>query len=130
MTRYLTFAEVLQLHQSVLERWGGAGGIRDINALESALAQSRQSFGDADLYPDLPSKAAALCFSLVLNHPFIDGNKRIGHAAMEVFLLVNGHELRAPVDEQERIVLDLAAGQLARDAFLEWVKRHITPAQQ
>jgi death-on-curing protein len=111
-----------------LERWGGAGGIRDINALESALAQPRQSFGDADLYPDLPSKATALCFSLVLNHPFIDGNKRMGHAAMEVFLLVNGHELRAPVDEQERIVLDLAAGQLSRDAFLEWVKRHITPA--
>lgn len=130
MTRYLTFAEVLELHQSVLERWGGAGGIRDINALESALAQPRQSFGDADLYPDLPSKAAALCFSLVLNHPFIDGNKRIGHAAMEVFLLVNGHEFRAPVDEQERIVLDLAAGQLSRDAFLEWVKHHITPAQQ
>jgi death-on-curing protein len=130
VTRYLTFAEVLELHQSVLERWGGAGGIRDINALESALAQPRQSFGDADLYPDFPSKAAALCFSLVLNHPFIDGNKRIGHAAMEVFLLVNGHELRAPVDEQERIVLDLAAGQLSRDAFLEWVKRHITPAQQ
>ena len=130
MTRYLTFAEVLELHQSVLERWGGAGGIRDINALESALAQPRQSFGDADLYPDLSSKAAALCFSLVLNHPFIDGNKRIGHAAMEVFLLVNGYELRAPVDEQERIVLDLAAGQLSRDAFLEWVKHHITPAQQ
>ena len=130
MTRYLTFAEVLGLHQSVLERWGGAGGIRDINALESALAQPRQSFGDADLYPDLPAKAAALCFSLVLNHPFIDGNKRIGHATMEVFLLVNGHELRAPVDDQERIVLDLAAGQLSRDAFLEWVKHHITPVQQ
>jgi death-on-curing protein len=130
VTRYLTFAEVLELHQSVLERWGGAGGIRDINALESALAQPRQSFSDADLYPDLPSKAAALCFSLVLNHPFIDGNKRIGHAAMEVFLLVNGYELRAPVDEQERIALDLAAGQLSRDAFLEWVKHHISPAQQ
>jgi death-on-curing protein len=130
VTRYLTFAEVLELHQSVLERWGGAGEIRDINALESALAQPRQSFGDADLYPDLPSKAAALCFSPVLNHPFIDGNKRIGHAAMEVFLMVNGHELRAPVDEQERIVFDLVAGQLLRDAFLEWVKHHITPAQQ
>lgn len=83
MTRYLTFAEVLELHQSVLEQWGGASGIRDINALESAIAQPRQSFGGADLYPDLASKAAALCFSLVLNHPFIDGNKQIGHAAME-----------------------------------------------
>ena len=130
MTRYLTFAEVLELHQSVLERWGGAGGIRDINVLESALAQPRQSFGDSDLYPDLASKAAALCFSLVLNHPFIDGNKRIGHAAMEVFLMVNGQELRASVDDQERTILNLAAGQLSRDAFLEWVNQHIASVKQ
>ena len=127
MTRYLTFAEVLELHQSVLERWGGAGGIRDLGILESALAQPRQSFGGQDLYPDLATKAAALCFSLVLNHPFIDGNKRIGHAAMETFLMVNDHELRAPVDEQERIMLDLAAGNFTRDSFVEWVKQHTGP---
>lgn len=127
MTRYLSFPEVLELHRSVLERWGGARGIRDINALESALAQPRQSFGGQDLYPDLPTKAAALCFSLVLNHPFVDGNKRIGHAAMETFLMVNGHELRAPVDEQERTMLDLAAGNLSRDAFVEWAKQHTAP---
>ncbi len=130
MTRYLSFAEVLELHRSVIERWGGASGIRDLGALESALAQPRQSFAGQDLYPDLTSKAAALCFSLVLNHPFVDGNKRIGHAAMETFLMVNGHELRAPVDEQERIMLDLAAGRLTRDAFSEWVKQHTTPAKQ
>lgn len=130
MTRYLSFAEVLELHRSVIERWGGASGIRDLGALESALAQPRQSFAGQDLYPDVTSKAAALCFSLVLNHPFVDGNKRIGHAAMETFLMVNGHELRAPVDEQERIMLDLAAGRLTRDAFSEWVKQHTTPAKQ
>ena len=128
MTRYLSLAEVLELHRTVLERWGGAGGIRDINILESALAQPRQSFGGQDLYPDLAAKAAALCFSLVLNHPFVDGNKRIGHAAMEVFLLVNEYELRAPMDEQEQLMLQLAAGQLKRDAFAEWVKQHIAPA--
>ena len=127
MTRYLTFAEVLELHQSVLERWGGAGGIRDLGILESALAQPRQSFGGQDLYSDLATKAAALCFSLVLNHPFIDGNKRIGHAAMETFLMVNDHELRAPVDEQEHIMLDLAAGNFTRDSFVEWVKQHTGP---
>jgi death-on-curing protein len=130
VTRYLSFAEVLELHRSVIERWGGASGIRDLGALESALAQPRQSFAGQDLYPDVTSKAAALCFSLVLNHPFVDGNKRIGHAAMETFLMVNGHELRAPVDEQERIMLDLAAGRLTRDAFSEWVKQHTTPAKQ
>ena len=125
MIRHLTLAEVLELHRTVLERWGGDGGIRDINALESALAQPRQSFGGQDLYPDLATKAAALCFSLVLNHPFVDGNKRVGHAAMEVFLLLNGHELRATVDEQEQLMLRLAAGQLKRDALAEWVKQHI-----
>jgi len=72
--RYLLLAEVLELHRSVIEQWGGAGGIRDLGALESTLAQPRQSFGGQDLYPDLASKAAALCFSLVLNHPFVDGN--------------------------------------------------------
>jgi death-on-curing protein len=127
--RYLSLAEVLELHKSVLERWGGASGIRDINTLQSALAQPRQSFGGQDLYPDLATKAAALCFSLVLNHPFVDGNKRIGHAAMEVFLMVNGHELRASVDEQERVMLDLAAGNLTRDAFVVWVEQHMIPAE-
>ena len=129
MTRYLTLVEVLELHRTMLERWGGAGGIRDINALESALAQPRQSFGGQDLYPDLATKAAALCFSLVLNHPFVDGNKRVGHAAMEVFLLLNGLELRATVDEQEQLMLRLAAGHLKRDALVEWVKQHMAPAQ-
>jgi death-on-curing protein len=98
--------------------------------LESALAQPRQSFAGQDLYPDITSKAAALCFSLVLNHPFVDGNKRIGHAAMETFLMINGHELHAPVDEQERVMLDLAAGKLARETFAEWVKQHLIPTRQ
>jgi death-on-curing protein len=122
--RYLSLAETLDLHRSVIERWGGASGIRDLGALESAIAQPRQSFGGQDLYPDLTSKAAALCFSLVLNHPFVDGNKRIGHAAMETSLIINGSELRAPVDEQERIILDLAAGNLSREDFVEWMARH------
>lgn len=130
MIRYLALAEVLELHRSIIERWGGASGIRDLGALESALAQPRQSFEGQDLYPEITSKAAALCFSLVLNHPFVDGNKRIGHAAMETFLMSNGHELRATVDEQERIMLDLAAGTLSRDTFTEWVKQHTEPIEQ
>ncbi len=129
MTRYLTLAELLELHLIVLERWGGSGGIRDIGALESALAQPHQSFSGQDLYPDLATKAAALCFSLVLNHPFIDGNKRVGHAAIEVFLLLNGHELRAPVDEQEQLMLQLAAGNLKRDTLVEWIQQHMVPAK-
>lgn len=130
MIRYLSLAEVLELHRSVIESWGGAAGIRDLGALESALAQPRQTFAGQDLYPDITSKAAALCYSLVLNHPFVDGNKRIGHATMETFLIVNGYEVRANVDEQEKVMLELAAGKLSRDTFVEWVKLHIGPTEK
>ena len=86
--RYLSLGEVVHLHQALLEETGGASGIRDLGLLESALAQPRATFGGTDLYPTLVAKAATLGFSLALNHPFIDGNKRVAHAAMEVFLLL------------------------------------------
>jgi death-on-curing protein len=85
------------------------------------------TFGGADLYPSLAEKAAALCFSLVSNHPFVDGNKRVGHAALETFLLLNGFEIRASVDEQERLVLSLAAGQVPREDLSVWLQEHIVP---
>jgi death-on-curing protein len=77
MMRYLKLKEVIDLHHQVVEQSGGSLGIRDLGALESAVAQPLMSFGGEDLYPTLEDKAAALGFSLVMNHPFIDGNKRI-----------------------------------------------------
>lgn len=124
--RYLSLLEILELHEAVIASSGGSRGMRDIGALESAVNQPRLTFDKSDLYPDIISKAAALCFSLVMNHPFIDGNKRVGHAAMETFLILNGLEINATVDEQERIILDLAAGQMKRDAFVFWLNDHIT----
>lgn len=123
--RYLTLEEVIELHRLVLATSGGAEGIRDLGAIDSAVAQPRMTFGAHDLYPAAVEKAAALGFSLVQNHPFLDGNKRVGHAAMETFLVLNGYELSAPVDEQEKIILRLAAGQLSRDEFANWVRTHI-----
>jgi len=108
--RYLALAEVVDLHRRLLEATGGAAGIRDLGALESALAQPKMTLAGSDLYPTLAEKAAALCFSLVGNHPFVDGNKRVGHATMETFLVLNGAEIDASVGEQERVMLDLAAG--------------------
>jgi death on curing protein len=122
--RYLTIGEVVALHRRLIASSGGAAGIRDLGALESALAQPRASFGRRDLYPGVIEKAAALGFSLVMGHPFLDGNKRTGHAAMETFLVLNGQELNAPVDEQERVMLKLAAGELSRDQFVDWVRTH------
>lgn len=126
--RYLSISETLELHERLLASSGGATGIRDLGALESAVSQPHASFGGQDLYPDVVTKAAVLCFSLVMNHPFIDGNKRVGHAAMETFLLLNGFEINSDVDEQEKIVLSLAAGQFDRNNFVSWLREHITKA--
>ena len=123
--RYVTLNEILQLHLRLVEQSGGQAGIRSVGALESALAQPRMTFSGEDLYPTLAQKAAALAFYLIRNHPFVDGNKRTGHAAMEVFLLLNGYEIDAPVDEQERVILQLAAGELERKAFPEWLCAHV-----
>jgi death-on-curing protein len=123
--RYLSLREILELHEAVIEISGGARGIRDIRALESAINQPRLTFDQTDLYPDLISKATALCFSLVMNHPFVDGNKRIGHAAMETFLILNGCEIEATVAEQEQIILDLASGKLTREVFTTWLGDHL-----
>ena len=124
MIRFLTVGELLALHRLVVKRSGGADGIRDLGALQSAVAQPRAAFSGQDLYPSITEKAAALAFSLIMNHPFVDGNKRVGHAAMEVFLYLNGYEIKATVDEQEAIVLSLAAGELSRNQFVEWVRTH------
>lgn len=123
--RYLSFAEVVELHRRVIEASGGSYGLRDLGALESAVAQPRMSFGGEDLYPSMAEKAAALCFSLVMNHPFLDGNKRVGHAAMETFLVLNGLELDASVDRQEGLMLALAAGELDRSDLVRWISEHL-----
>jgi death on curing protein len=124
--RYLSFAEVLYLHRRILESSSGGGaGIRDVPMLESALAQPKQTFGGSDLYPSLVEKAAALCFSIVNNHPFVDGNKRVAHAGMESFLLLNGAELQAGVDEQEQVMLASTSEQMSRGALIEWPKGYI-----
>ena len=122
--RYLSRAEVIELHRRLIEQFGGSLGIRDRAALESSLAQPLQAFDGEDLYVGIVAKAAALGFFLATNHAFIDGNKRIAHAAMEMTLLLNGLEINAAVSEQEHVMLQLAAGQLSRKEFTEWVEQH------
>ena len=125
--RYLTLAEILELHRRVVGEWGGAAGLRDLGALEGAVAQARQTYGGEDLYVTLADKAVALGFALIRNHPFVDGNKRVGHAALEVFLVLNGYELVADVEDAERTVLGVAASTVDRDAFVAWVRSHAQP---
>jgi death-on-curing protein len=120
--RHLTLAEVVRLHDQIRRASGGASGIRDLGALESAIAQPKATFEGRDLYPTLLEKAAALGFSLVQNHPFVDGNKRVAHAAVETLLVLNGFELGASVDEQERLMVELASGRVSRDKFVSWLR--------
>lgn len=122
--RYLTLGEVLALYQDVMAMSGGRQGIRDMQALLSSVAQPRMTFGGRQLYAGVIEKAAALGFSLVKNHPFVDGNKRVGHAAMETFLILNGYEIQASVDEQEEVILKVAAGKMSRVEFVTWLHAH------
>ncbi|MGI8587889.1 MAG: type II toxin-antitoxin system death-on-curing family toxin [Chloroflexia bacterium] len=123
--RYLTRRDVLDIHLRAIRQSGGSPGIRDMGGLESAIAQPRMTFGGMDLYPTITEKAAALAYSLILNHPFVDGNKRVGHAAMETFLARNGYEIAATVDEQEHVILNVAAGEMGRDEFTAWLAAHV-----
>jgi death on curing protein len=111
-----------------MEASGGSPGIADLGLIESALAQPRATFGGQELYSDLPTKAAALGYSLITNHGFADGNKRVGHAAMEAFLLINRWEITCGVDEQERVILQVASGQCSGETVTAWLKEHIKPS--
>ncbi len=119
--------QILELHRQIIAQSGGTLGIRDFGGLESALAQPTMTFDKKELYPTLAEKAAALTFSLAMNHPFVDGNKRVAHAAMEVFLFLNGCEINATVDEQEELFLNLASGKLTRGELSEWIKEKSVP---
>lgn len=91
MTEYVTTADALFFHQQLIERYGGASGVRDVGALESALHRPQTGYYDTIIH-----EAAALLESLVQNHPFVDGNKRVAFAVVDVFLRINGYEITAP----------------------------------
>lgn len=125
--QFLTLEQIIRLHERIIKQSGGMIGICNQAGLESALAQPHLSFSGQDLYPTLAEKVAALGFSLINNHPFIDGNKRIGHAAIEVTLLMNGYEIQEDIDIQEIVILSVAASEMSRESFLEWLQQHIVP---
>jgi death-on-curing protein len=125
---YLEVEDILDFHDDAIRRFGGDGGIHDLGLIESAVAQPQMTFDGNDLYPTIEEKAAALAFSLACNHGFIDGNKRVAHAAMAVFLDVNGFRVEADVDEQERVFMDLADHKVTRDELIQWIRTHLRAA--
>jgi death-on-curing protein len=124
---YLTIEQVLFLHARLIEETGGSHGVRDLGLLESAVARPQATFGGADLYPDLSSKAAAFMESLIRNHPFIDGNKRTGIAAAALFLLQNGWRLKATNSELENFTLYVAESKPELSEITAWFQTHTNP---
>jgi death-on-curing protein len=111
---FLSLSEVLHIHQDQLQRYGGMAGVRDLDLLKSALAMPSASFAGHFLHTTLQEMAAAYLFHLVKNHPFIDGNKRVGAAATLVFLLLNGTEFCASSDNLASFVIALAEGKVGK----------------
>lgn len=123
--RYLRLLDILEVYHRVVSQSGGSFGFHNLHALGSAVAQPRITFGGADLYPTTVEKAAALGFFLIKNHPFLDGNKRVGHAAMELFLVLNGYRITATIEEQEQVILQLASNELDREGFVDWLRKKV-----
>lgn len=120
MVYYLSVTQVLELHRLQLQHYGGGDGIRDRGCLEAACARPQMTFGGEDLYREFPDKAAALMHSLVMNHPFVDGNKRVGAHAALVFLIVNDWDVQATSSDLEKVTMALAQGQLDLESLSIW----------
>ena len=117
--------QILLLHEEVIEQYGGSHGIRDEKLLDSALSVPFQSFGDFEFYPTVLEKAVRLCFGLVMNHPFIDGNKRVGAAALLATLEVNNISFHADRGELSEVILSLSSGKIDYEDLLRWVRERV-----
>ena len=123
MTTYLSLEQVFNLHRRQLRLFGGAPGLRDRGALDSAVARPQMTFGGEDLYSEIEDKAAALMHSLVMNHPFVDGNKRVGAHGCVLLLMANGVELTFSSAELTAITLATARGEVSAEALSIWLRQ-------
>ena len=122
--KFISKQQVLQLHKMLIDKFGGAYGLRDESLLDSALASPLHSFGETDMFPSIEEKAVRLSFGLIKNHPFFDGNKRIGAHAMLTVLMVNGVKMSYTQKELYEVILQIADGTGSYDTLLKWVYEH------
>ena len=122
---FLTKEQILLMHEQLIVRYGGTHGVRDEGLLDSALNAPFQSFGEHEFFPTVLDKAVRLCFGLVKNHPFHDGNKRIGALTLLTTLDLNHISIRTNSSELSDVILRLAAGDIDDGSFLSWVQAHI-----
>lgn len=125
MIKWFSKDDVVFLHSKLIKRYGGLDGLRDENMLESALAAPQQTFASQDLYPTPIEKIVRLSYGLVMNHPFLDGNKRIGAFVLTLEMAVNNIDFRVSDDELSKEFYDLAAGEIDYQSFLAWVRSKI-----
>jgi death on curing protein len=118
----VTLQEVLAIHTEVVALYGGSDGVREKGALESAIARPFQTFGGEELYPNFYEKAAAFGESIIMNHPFVDGNKRTGYVLMETILRVNGYKIIAGDDALYEFVVGITTGEKRFSEIVEWLK--------
>lgn len=114
--------DIFQIHKFSIIKYGGSEGIREMGNLESAIARPFQTFGGEDLYITIFEKAAALGESLIMNHPFIDGNKRTGFLAMTALLEDNGYSLFATQEEAYDFTINISTGEIKFEQIVEWLK--------
>jgi death on curing protein len=116
--------DILRVHQFSIDKYGGGNGIRDMGGLESAIARPFQTFGGNDLYPTIFEKAAALGESLIINHPFIDGNKRTGFIGMVSLLEDDGYLLTATQEEAYIFTIKISTGEIKFDEIVTWLRQN------
>lgn len=122
----ISLTEVKEIHQILIVEFGGANGIRDVGLLNSALKRPLQTFDNKELYPSPIEKAASLIESILINHPFIDGNKRTGYVLMRLTLLKYNYDINATKEEKYSFVIDIASGKLKFDTIVSWLSLHTT----
>ena len=121
---FFDYEQVIKLHSTLISKTGGIDGVRDDNLIDSALKTPFQTFGGKDLYPEILDKASQLCYSLIENHPFTDGNKRIGVHLTLLFLKINNIELTYSQKELIEFGLSVAAGNMNKDDIKQWLINH------
>jgi death on curing protein len=121
----ITLGEVLEIHAVLIRNFGGSSGVRDKNLLESALNRPYATFGRDDLYPFAVDKAAAIFESIVINHPFIDGNKRTGYVLMRLLLMQEDKDINASQDEKYLFVIEVTEGKHTIDTIKRWITNHL-----
>ena len=121
---FLTFAEIIEIHNYQIENFGGASGVRDMELLKSAIGMPSATFGGTFLHPTIYEMAAAYLFHLVENHPFVGGHKRVGAMAALVFLDMNGIDFEASDEEFTAMVLRVASGKMLKAEITLFLKKH------